>query len=110
MLKKRSANLFAEIPETFSQEISSTLLENNNFKIERIVSLGHATAGGEWLEESANEWVVLIQGGAKLLFEGEERPRYLQPGDYVFIPKHCRHRVEWTDQMQKSVWLAIHWE
>jgi cupin 2 domain-containing protein len=30
------------------------------------------------------------------------------PGDHVHIPAHRRHRVEWTDPAQPTVWLAVH--
>jgi len=26
----------------------------------------------------------------------------------VVIPARCRHRVEWTDPDQETVWLALH--
>ncbi len=32
----------------------------------------------------------------------------MRPGDYVLIPARKRHRVEWTDPGQKTVWLALH--
>jgi cupin 2 domain-containing protein len=35
--------------------------------------------------------------------------RILQPGDYVHIPAHRRHRVEWTEVGQTTVWLALHY-
>ena len=40
------------------------------------------------------------------LIEGEAAPRILAPGDYVLIPPHVRHRVEWTDADEPTVWLA----
>ena len=53
--------------------------------------------------------MVLLSGAAGLLFEGETEMRVLRPGDYLLIPAHCRHRVEWTDPAQKTVWLALHY-
>jgi cupin 2 domain-containing protein len=32
----------------------------------------------------------------------------MRPGDYVNLPAHCRHRVEWTDPERETVWLALH--
>jgi cupin 2 domain-containing protein len=29
------------------------------------------------------------------------------PGDYIDVPAHQRHRVEWTDPDQDTVWLAV---
>ena len=31
------------------------------------------------------------------------------PGDYVNIPVHKRHRVEWTTPDTPTVWLAVHY-
>jgi cupin 2 domain-containing protein len=44
-----------------------------------------------------------------LLFEGEREPLALGPGDYVLIPAHRRHRIEWTDAKAPTVWLALHY-
>jgi cupin 2 domain-containing protein len=52
--------------------------------------------------------VVLLQGRAGLHFAGEDHARELAPGDYLWIPAHCRHRVEWTSQNPPAVWLALH--
>jgi cupin 2 domain-containing protein len=59
---------------------------------------------------SPNEWVIVLNGNATLQFEDEPAKRRLSPGDYVFIPAGKRHRVEWTDPQQPTVWLAIHFE
>ena len=54
--------------------------------------------------------MVLLQGAAELLIEGEPAPRSLRPGDYVELPAHVRHRVERTLAGRPTVWLAIHWK
>ena len=33
----------------------------------------------------------------------------MNPGDFVHIPAHVRHRVEWTDPHGQTVWLALHY-
>jgi len=33
----------------------------------------------------------------------------LEPGDWLDIKAHARHRVEWTDPEQDTVWLAAHY-
>ena len=40
--------------------------------------------------------------------EGEADVRELKPGDYVHIPAHVRHRLEWTHTEQPTIWLAVH--
>lgn len=105
----KPANLFADIPSALPEEMIETLLRAEGVRLERIVSDGHATPPGQWYDQESHEWVLVLCGRAGLLFEGDEEARLLGPGDYVFIPAHRRHRVEWTDLSGKTVWLAIHW-
>lgn len=105
---ERSGNLFAAIPDGIAEELFEVLLERPAVKLERIVSAGHATPTGRWYDQERDEWIVLLRGNATLLFDGEPEPRRLGPGDYVLIPAHCRHRVEWTDPTTQTVWLALH--
>jgi cupin 2 domain-containing protein len=101
-------NLFSGIPGEVPQEIMEVLLKTPGFYLERIVSGGQATPPGQWYDQETHEWVVLLSGAAALLFAGEDRVRIMRPGDYVLIPAHCRHRVEWTDPEQKpSGWPCI---
>ena len=83
------------------------LLSEPGIRIERIVSLGHASPEGFWYDQEEGEWVLLLKGAARLRFEGGE-PIELQPGSFVNIPAHRRHRVEWTDPGGPTVWLAVH--
>lgn len=101
-------NLFAGLPVDPSREQFATLLEGSGFKLERIVSHGQATPPGEWYDQGYGEWVVLLQGSAALLIDGEAEPRRLQPGDSLYLPAHQRHRVEWTEAGSATIWLALH--
>ena len=47
-------------------------------------------------------------GAARLRFE--EHVIELEPGDYVDIPAHKKHRVEWTTPDEPTVWLAVYYE
>jgi cupin 2 domain-containing protein len=78
-------------------------------RLERIVSAGHATSPGQWYDQDTNEWVVVLSGRAGLRFEDESEPRVMGRGDYVLITAHRRHRVEWTDPDEPTVWLALHY-
>jgi cupin 2 domain-containing protein len=102
-------NLFAPIPPEITEEVIQVLLATGNFRLERIVSHGQATPPGEWYDQDAHEWVALLSGAAGLRFEDEAEPRELRPGDYLLIPAHRRHRVEWTDPGTPTVWLALHY-
>lgn len=102
-------NLFSNISDSITEEIFETLVRADHFKLERIISSGQATPPGEWYDQDDNEWVILLSGSAGLLFEGDKEICVMNPGDYVHIPAHRRHRVEWTDANQKTVWLALHY-
>ncbi|MHB8801619.1 MAG: cupin domain-containing protein, partial [Rhodocyclaceae bacterium] len=77
-------------------------------RIERIVSTGQASPEGFWYDQPRDEWVLLLSGSAGLRFADEADVRELRPGDWLLIPAGCKHRVEWTDAAQPSVWLAVH--
>jgi cupin 2 domain-containing protein len=88
--------------------VVAELLTTPNLRIERIVSTGQASPADQWYDQDWDEWVILLRDGAQLLFEDEAQARILDPGNYVYIPAHRRHRVFWTDPQQMTVWLAIH--
>ncbi len=90
-------------------EVVETLLKGKSFKLERIISEGHSTPEGTWYDQEQDEWVILLQGSASLLLEGDTEPVVLKPGDYLNLPAHKRHRVLWTDKTEKTIWLAIHY-
>jgi cupin 2 domain-containing protein len=101
-------NLFANLPSELPAELFQTLLATPNVRVERIVSLGHASPEGFWFDQDQHEWVLLLLGAAGLQLEGEE-PVDMIAGDFLNIPAHKRHRVAWTDPTQPTVWLAIHY-
>jgi cupin 2 domain-containing protein len=103
------ANLYSGIAEKHQDEQFLDLVTTPNMRIERIVSTGQATPAGEWLDQERAEWVILLRGAAGLRFEGEADTRILKPGDYLTIPAHCRHRVEWTAPDEPTLWLAVHY-
>ena len=101
-------NLFANIPSSLSAELFHPLLQTPNLRIERIVSHGHASPEGFWYDQETHEWVLLVSGAARSRFEGEEAVEMIA-GSFINIPAHKRHRVEWTDPNQPTVWVAIHY-
>lgn len=102
-------NLYADLPkEGLPDELFATLLSRDGIRIERIVSTGHASPPGFWYDQPEEEWVVLLTGAAALRFEDETDVRQLKPGDWIFIDRHRRHRVDWTDPGNPTVWLAVY--
>ena len=100
-------NLFSNLPAEISSELIDSLVEKPGIRIERIVSQGQVTAAGEWYDQEENEWVIVLRGKARLHLEGDDRMREMGPGDYLNIPAHQRHRVEWTDPDEPTFWLAV---
>ena len=103
-------NLFSNLPTELPSELIESLLEKPGVRIERIVSQGQATAAGEWYDQDEHEWVIVLRGQARLRLEGDEQILEMGPGDYLDIPAHQRHRVEWTDSNEPTVWLAVFYE
>ena len=103
-----SGNLFSNIPGALPEERFETLLQSPHCRLERILSRGHATPPGAWYDQEQREWVVLLAGRAGLRFADDETLLSLNPGDYVWIPAHRRHRVEWTSHDEPAIWLALH--
>lgn len=103
-----NANIYAAVPSTSAAEEFLTLLASPTVRIERIVSRGHASAPDFWYDQQWAEWVMVLKGAALLRFEGEADPVRLGEGDYVAIPPHRRHRVDWTDPASPTIWLAVH--
>jgi cupin 2 domain-containing protein len=74
----------------------TTLVDRPGLRIDRIVSTGQTTPEGQWHDQETDEWVLLMEGAARLrvdrtLTEGEgESERW------ILLPAHCRHRVTWT--------------
>jgi len=115
----KSGNLFTplapELSKGLSPEVFDTLAQGSNVRIERIVSMGHSTPKDDWYDQDEHEWVILLQGKAAIRFTGnaentdKSSMTTLAPGDYINIPAHTRHRVEWTDSENPTIWLAIHY-
>jgi cupin 2 domain-containing protein len=103
-------NIYSSIPATLTQELFQDILITDTFKVKRIVSKGHASPKDFWYDQEHNEWVILLKGRAGLLFEKSNHIIELTPGDYINIPAHLKHRVEWTDPDIETVWLEILWE
>jgi cupin 2 domain-containing protein len=99
------SNLFSNIPSNLPAELIETLIQSDGVRIERIVSHGHASPEGFWYDQDDYEWVMVLQGAARLQLE--DRTIDLGPGDYINLPAHTKHRVEWTTNDQPAIWLAI---
>ena len=89
------------------EEHMEALLPDHGVLIERIISTGQASPQDFWYDQERDEWVVLIQGEARLAYP-DGRMVGLKAGDWLFIPAHERHRVDWTSKEPPCIWLAVH--
>ncbi len=101
-------NILTDIPNQIPEELIQTLLTKGQVKIERIISAGHSSPINDWYDQIQDEWIILLEGQAKLQFESDLSVISLKSGDYLLIPAHKKHRVQWTDPAIKTIWLAIH--
>jgi cupin 2 domain-containing protein len=98
-------NLLGKIPQALPEELMQTLLVADGVRLERIVSHGHASPEGFWYDQPDDEWILILHGAARLQFADGDIT--LQPGDYLNIPAHRKHRVAWTSPDEPTVWLAV---
>ena len=100
-------NLFANLPKDLPEELVEVLAENKHVRIERIISTGQASPNGFWYDQKEHEWVVVLKGEAKLLFEDDDEPIHMKMGDHISIRMHRKHRVAWTTPVEPTIWLAV---
>lgn len=110
MFAPMNANLLDPLPGDAVTEQFQELLARPGLRIERIVSRGQASPPGYWYDQPQGEWILLLAGAARLRFADEAADRTLAPGDWLDIPPHRRHRVQWTDPHRATVWLAVHYD
>ncbi len=113
--------LFAKLPTAIASEVFESLVTSPTVQIERIISWGHTSPATGWYDQAWQEWVMVLQGEAVVEWVEAEaqigdagdtaiavQSQRLQPGDYLLLPAHCRHRVAWTTPEQPTIWLAVH--
>jgi cupin 2 domain-containing protein len=108
-MKLPTGNLFAALPaRELGEEEFTSLWTRPGFRVERIVSQGQVTPAGQWYDQPWDEWVLVLRGAARLRLDGHPDLVELREGDWLLLPAHCRHRVEWTTEDGPTIWLAIH--
>ena len=85
------------------EELTTVLTENDNVRIERIVSTGQTS---DWYDQPETEFVVLLEGSAVVEYESG-RSITLMKGDTLLIEPHKRHRVSYTSNEPPCIWLCV---
>ena len=101
----RLKNIFYDIDEVGEEEQFDLLLKSPNCRIDRIVSAGHSSPEGFWYDQENDEFVLLLQGEATLEFEDHQT--ILKTGDYLYIPKNCKHRLAYSSIDPVCIWLCV---
>ena len=96
-------DLFTPNAQDKSTEQFDTLLKTANIHIEKITSNGQVS--DKWFEQDKDEWVVLVEGEGRLLFE-DGHEVHLQKGEHIYIEKMKKHKVIYTST--PAIWLAVH--
>jgi cupin 2 domain-containing protein len=92
------------------EESTTILLQTPALRLERIHSCSAASAPGFWYKQREHEWVLLLQGSARLRFDhGAGDLVELNRGDALTITAGRPHRVELTDPAPGTIWLALFW-
>jgi len=99
-------NIFVDIKESLPEEEFLELLSARQVRIERIVSTGHCSPDDFWYDQAEHEWVLVLAGRGVVEYS-DGQVITLNPGDYLNIPAHQKHRVKETSSEEPTVWLAV---
>lgn len=91
------------------EENTRVVLQEPGLRLERIHSCAAASPEGFWFDQSEHEWVMLLQGSARLAFADDSPEVALSRGESLLIPARCRHRLVETDPAPGTIWLALFW-
>jgi cupin 2 domain-containing protein len=104
----RIENIFDDLPQHLPKELVQILIRAADVRIERIISHGHVSPEGFWYDQPQHEWVIVPKGVARLQFE--DGMVEMKPGDFINIPAHKKHRVDWTTPDEPTIGLAVRYE
>jgi len=100
----KSYSFLKNIPKESKEEVFETIINNENIKIERIVSYGQKSPENFWYDQEEDEFVLLIDGDATIEYDDGSLFK-LSKGDSIYIDAHQKHKV--THTSNPAVWLAV---
>jgi len=99
-------NLYDLPLSPFPEELEDTLFQGQGVRVTRILSCGQSSPPGFWYDQPEDEWLVLLQGEARLAYpDGTET--VLRAGDTLLLPAGKRHRVAETSREPVCLWLCV---
>ena len=96
-------NIYEMPPLPLSEEVTTILTENENVRIEHIVSTGQVS---DWYDQDETEFVVLLEGNAVIEYENSSNVA-MAKGDTLLIKPHERHRLSFTSVNPPCIWLCV---
>ena len=90
--------------ENSKEERITVMFEDERIRIEKIESFGVCSPKDFWYDQAEEEWVLLMQGSARLMFDTGETLT-LRDGQSFTIPAHVKHRVDETSA--DAVWMCV---
>ena len=105
-MSQNTKNIFDLPSKLPPEELFEALIDNDKILIEKVVSTGQVTPAGEWYDQEREEWLIVLQGEGELSYEDGSRTKLIK-GDYLYIPPHQKHRVEYTSSKPPCIWLTV---
>ena len=99
-------NIFSMLPENLKGEVFQELVTSSKFRVERILTSKENQFDRSWYDQDDNEFVILLQGSAKLEFSNNKIIELIK-GDYLFINCHDKHRLLEVSSKEDTIWLAF---
>jgi cupin 2 domain-containing protein len=96
-------NIYEMPPLPLNEEVTTILTENENVRIERIISTGQVS---DWYDQTETEFVALLEGNAVIEYENGKNVS-MSKGDTLLIKPHEQHRVSYTSSEPPCVWLCV---
>ena len=90
-------------PLPLAEEVTTILTENENIRIERIISTEQVS---DWYDQDQTEFVILLEGNAIIEYVNGERI-VMSKGDTLLIKPHERHKVSFTSNNPPCIWLCV---
>ncbi|MCL5730198.1 MAG: cupin domain-containing protein [Candidatus Pacearchaeota archaeon] len=100
-------NLFTGIQKPENEpEIFKNIKLMENARIE-LVRSNYNEIPSRIYDQEEDEFVMIVKGRAKLLLEQNDKPEIVEinPGDYLTIPRHMKHKVMETEK--DTYWVTV---
>ena len=78
------SNIFESMPANPDEEVVDLIAQNENAKIERIISRGQTSPVSGWYDQEKDEWVLVLKGEAIISFDNGKEVN-LKAGDHIKV-------------------------